>query len=224
MIIDYYNYVMGDKAIGAEPVSPVRCNSDVLSDFIKEVNKCYTAAQNMQATDSAKRFFAIEPDIAHFTPKEYRQEVFYAYKCGSYSPVIPSKYLFMLSKCKSKYLSMNMFTKVIPKKDLQTLFTSGCIADGYSLYDVIKSLYDKEFHPLGETKLSNKRSDYTELYIREKDMVALVPNKIGEALSDADINRLQVVGKDICLGDVPIKTLGGYYGVCNSTYDLRENV
>jgi hypothetical protein len=222
-IIEAADYILGRKFMEGKK-EPFRGDVDTLALGKKMLARHHSAARNLQLLDVHSAFYKMEPDMAHEIPKEMREEVFYSLKLDYLSPILPAKAIFLITKCYDRYGSLNLIPKVVPESNLAEMFTEGYVAEGYSLRDAICSLFDELYKPLNVGDLAVPNRDNWDVYIEDTDMVAIVPQPIKDKLSNDDIKRLKVVGKDIVLGDTPIRYLSNYIGAVNSTYDLSTIV
>ena len=66
--------------------------------------------------------------------------------------------------------------------------------------------------------------DFTELYVEETDMVAILPNALAVGLNEDSIQYLHVTPDGLVIKDILLRTRGSYTGAVNSIYDLRKLV
>lgn len=219
-ITDAHDYILGKKFI-SEMKEPYRAEEGLLEKTSHIFNISPTAEQNLKLLESAQKFYELEPDIAKRIPVKKREECFYGMKLEYCSPVIPARAMYFLLKCKNDFGTVNYFPKVFPKPLLKVLFSKGYIAEGYTLNDVLCTIISPNYKPLSLTFPAVSIGEYSEVYIRSTDGIALVPNDIRDKLNYDDIENLEVRDNSIYCGNIPIKFIGSYYGSINSTYDLR---
>lgn len=221
VILDSYDFIIGKKYLG-KVAEPYRAEPDLLLKASTIFNISPTAQRNLEILDSAKEFYKAEPDIAKRIQVKKREECFYGMKLEYVSPVIPARALYFLLKCYKDYNTVNYFPKVLSKPLVKLMFSEGYIAEGYTLKDVICTITTPNYQPLSAAFPAVNMGDYSEIYIKETDAIALVPNDIRDKLNYTDIENLTVKGKDICCGNTPIRLIGSHYGATHSTYDLRD--
>ncbi len=220
IIVDAYDYILGRKFLGVAKREPFRGSKDTLKLGKELLNKHTTSKSNLNVLEVASAFYKAEPDFAHDVPPNQREEVFYALKLNFVSPIVPAKILFLIEKTFSLYGTLNLIPKVFPKSDLDDLFAEGYLQSGYTLRDVLCTLYDEKYMPLSIGNLAVPNKENWDIYIKETDMVAIVPSQIKERLTQDDILKLSIKNKRIMLGDKELRFIGDYYGAVNSCYDL----
>ncbi len=215
-------YVLGKKFFNSS--SPVvRIDTSALDRFVEYLAGDPIAKQLMDYCDDYRDFYSADPDIKEVVPKEQRAEVFYAAKLGEYSLVIPSYCVFYLKKTYEEASGIpNMILKKLPQKVIETFCSSGYFLGGLTLRDVICNVCCDYYTPLSDMNLKNKTPQFTEIYVKETDMVAAVPNDIAVQLSDEAIRNITLTKDGLAIGTRLLRTMSGHYGIVNSFYDLRE--
>lgn len=219
-IVEAADYILGRRFLSEEVVEPFRGSLELLQLGRNLLQKHQTASLNLDQLESYKVFYKMEPDLEKEVAKEAQEELFYALKLNYLSPLIPAKSLYLFTKIYNLYGSLNLIPKALPRADLSLLFTKGYVAEGYTVRDVLCTLFDEQYKPLSEGELCVPNKKNWDIYIEETDMVAIVPTEIRNRLTNDDIKRLKVEGKEIKLGGTPIRFLGTQVGAVNSTYDL----
>lgn len=221
LIAESYKYIQGKKFTGELTKEPVRCTPEMVNKFIEGVRQSVYGSINLKTISNPKEFYRCEPDIERlFETKEEREEVFYAMKCEKYSPVIPSKFLFLILKCKEQFKSINYLPKVLSAGDVNKLFSKGTIADGLTLEEVIKSLVDSQYQVLSPFKRVVQVHGYWEVLLEEDDAIIFIPDGLKSKLSERDYDNIKIGPKDLLLNNKPLRYFGGYFGACNSKLDL----
>ena len=216
--------MMGKKTIGEAGTTPLRCTTEIVDKFIDDISNSSTASWNLQNVDVFNNFYDSEADFLKDLTKAQAEEAFYAVKTERFSTVIPSKYLFLLSKVKERYKTFNMLAVALRKTDINKLFKPGTIAEGYTLYDVICSAFEPAFKPVSENVQGVFIKDHWEVYDQTLNRIIFLPKDLGDIFSDNDFEEM-CYSKDcndiVCKG-TPIRFLGGYKGVRKDTHDLRD--
>lgn len=221
-ITEYANLVLGKEYLGQSNRQSV--SSDVYQDFIDKLSKYSDIKQVFNATNSHAEFFSACKDFSRWTPKHAQKEVFYAAKNGFYSKDVPADCIFLVKLAFNRVSIPNLILKQVPSSVSKTWFAEGYFTGGYTLRDVICTYCAPDYIPISDTNTKVKHNTYTEIYIKSTDMVAAVPNKIGDLLSLNDIENIECDVNGLHIGGNYIRTLGGYYGASNSVYDLRRIV
>ena len=215
-------YILGKAYTGKVNTVP-RCNKDALTQFLTLLSENPIAKEFFDVYDNYKDFYTTAVDFKNLIPKEYQMEVFYAAKLGSFYVEVPSFCVYMLKKAYEQADGIpNLILKIVPTQVLSEWLKDGYFLGGLTLRDVICNVCCKDYNPLSEDRLKNKVGDFTEVYVKETDMVAAVPNKIADLLDDNGI--LGITESDIGLqsNGVLLRTMCGYVGAINSKYDLRK--
>lgn len=221
-ILEMYPYMMGKKYTTDEKKEPVRCTKEMITNFQKALLTSLTAEENLKNIEDYKAFYKCEPIVASMIPAEEREEVFYAAKLEYFSPIIPSRYLFLLSKIKEEVGSFNLIPVVLSQYDVKRLFAKGTIADGYCLRDVICSLFQKEYKPVSDAVRGVKIDDYWEVCLEKENRIIMIPDKLRQQLSDDDLEKIHIVKKNVMLGDIQLRFISNdFLGVYNKIYDMR---
>jgi len=221
-LIEYSDYILGKKFLTEEIISPYRMtkeDGEVLNTLF-EIHPL--AKKNLELIDSPKLFYSREPDLKNDIPANKREEYFYSAKLGLVSPEVPAKLIFLIKKALS-YGSANFLMKIALEKDLKDIFSRGYLCDDITVRDVICNITgDKDYLPLAEGRYKVANSENFDVYVAAEDAVALLPKKLGEALSFEDISNIKLEKKELTLAGRPLAQLAGYLGVVNSIYDLRN--
>lgn len=222
-IAEAYPYIIGRKFTKKLEKKPLRCTQEIVDRFIELCSTSNTAALNLKVLDTASSFFKYEKGIANMMKKEEREEAFYAYKAEKFSPVIPSKYLYLFDKMKKSEKSFNLLAVSLSKHDLDNLFAEGMLEEGYSVKDVICSLYNRNFVPVSDSvRLVNMKTHY-ELLISNKEAIAMLPTELGECISDEDAERIELKGNYLTLGNIQLRFLSPkFLGAIKDVYDYRS--
>lgn len=223
-IIDYAPYVLGESHF---PSSKERISVDVatITQFAERVKSDQVAQQLFDMCEKYTDFFSMHVDAKTWVPIEQRAEVFYALKNGSYNTTVPSFCVYMLKKAWEQCHSIpNLIVKSLPQAPLKEFLSSGYLQQQYSLRDVICSTLTSTYEPLSEHKKKIRHGDWSEIYVAATDMVAAIPNRIADDLTDSMIDVITVTPDGLSYGQSLLRTMGGYYGITNSVYDLRELV
>ncbi len=221
-IIDMADYINGKKYVSESVHLDVE--DSMYQDFADYLAKYEDAAMLFSNVKSHTEFFKYATDFAYWFPKDCWKELFYATKNGFYSKSVPADCIYMI---KMAYLNIdlpNLIFRQIPKTWLAEWFKSGYLTDGYTLRDVVCTYCMPQYKPIDGITLKVRYSDYTEIYVPSTDMVAAVPNPIGDILSVDVINQIECNSFGLHVDNHYIRTMGGYYGAVNSNYDLRKLV
>ena len=223
-IIEMAPYILGKKYTRELKKEPIRCSKELIEEFKEATKVSETAARNIKGAEKAEDFFNCEPGLIANTKlsKAELEECFYAVKMGRFSPIIPSKYLFLLDKVNTQLGSFNLLAIGLGQAVLNNLFAKGTIADGYCLYDIIRTLYQKDFKPVGIGQKVVKINGYYEVLLDKENRILFLPKELRELLSDDDIDNLSVRNGDVYVYDRKLKFISKkYFGAYNKVYDMR---
>lgn len=221
-LCDLEPYILGKKSFGEAKDQP-RLNQEIFDEFIRRLEEDPIAKEFFNAFEAAADFYNTMLDFKHFIPKEMRTEVFYAAKNGFGYVQVPSFCVYMLRKAwDSCYGIPNLLFKVLPATCIKEFCKRDYLLGGLSLRDVICNVCSEDFTPLSLYHPKNKLDKFTELYISSTDMVAAVPNSIGDCLSEDTIASIKLGPNGLEVNGVLLRTMCGHVGAINSFYDLRE--
>lgn len=215
-------YITGEKKT-EPPAVPVELDIEQLAIFKGLIDVDHYAGTFFRNFDNAQVFYDTMPDFAHHISKEQLNEVYYAAKCNNVIKGCPSLCQFMLMQAWKEANGMpNLIMKIIPLQMLKTFFKQNYFGEGLTLEKLVQGLCCDTYLPLSEARPKVEHKTFTELYIKETDMVAAVPKQIAQALSDDDVLAIKVTKQGLETHGVKLRTMCGYLGAINSTYDLRE--
>lgn len=221
-ILEMYPYMLGKKFTTEEKKEPVRCTQEMVARFNKAMKSSITAEDNLAMVEDYRAFYDYEPGISMLIPNNEKEEVFYAAKLEYFSPVIPSRFLYLLTKVQKEAKSFNLIPVVLSAYDVKKLFAKGTIADGYCLRDVICTLFQKEYKPVSDAVRGVKIDDYWEVCSEKDNRIILLPDKLRQQLSDDDLEEIRVVKGNVMLGQLQLRFVSSnYYGAYNKVYDMR---
>lgn len=221
---DWEPYILGQKYT-KESSDVVRLNEELLEKFISCIKGDDIVKQMFDMCDNAKTFYDATVDFKSWIPKQYMKELFYAAKLKKYSLSIPCFAQFLLEKAWAEADGIpNLMIKLLPATALHEFCAKGYFLGGLSLREVICNVCTEDYTPISSLHLRNKLSTFTEIYVEETDMVAAVPHKVADSLSDEAIRNITLTPMGLAVGDRLISTFGGYFGAINSHYDMRELV
>lgn len=218
-IIDTVQYITGDKFTRECP-APYRAQHDTIQRALIEASASGSFPQTIKLFNDAKSFMLTERDISLIIPKREQADVFYALKMGEYSFNVPSYCLYVLRSLYEEFGSVSLAIKALSKGQFKVFFQKNYLTDA-TMLDVIKSYIDPDYEPFTLSKLRIHHKDYDEIYIADKDMVALLPKDLSEALTDNDLPQIEVTKDGLAIKGLLLRFLGGHYGAINSIYDLR---
>lgn len=212
-------YIRGEKYTGEYAGAII--NADAITTFCDLLGSSMTASVTLESCEHYKDFYTIEADFRHYILPADRANCFYAAKNGNYSRQIPPFCQYMIKKAWEQYKIPNLILKVIPAPVLEEFFQKGYLTGGITMHDVICNVACEEYNEFTQTRLRNNFGSCTELYIEETDMVAVVPKSIGQALDDDTLRRVTPTEYGLAVNGLLLRTMCGYTGAINSTYDLR---
>lgn len=223
-LLDYAPYIDGKVTVPNKKQVP-RISMEQAMEFAERVKRDTVVEQLFNMCEKYSDFFSMHVDARKWVPKELQSDAFYTLKNGEYFEMIPAICVYIIRKAWNECSGIpNLLLKIIPKTYLNQFFADGFLPSGYRLYDVILSVCDCEYTPLSETQLKVQHKNFSEVYVRETDMVAAIPNSIADELTNSMIEIIKVTPSGLTIGGSLIRTMGGYYGITNSVYDLRELV
>ena len=220
-LLELYPYIVGEQYL-PEVVVP-RCNERLITDFATYLEADPIAKEFFGIYERAEDFFTCCPDAAHLIPKEYSAECFYAARNdNTFYENVPAFAEYVIRRAVELSEGIyNLIPLLLPLNVLNL-----CISKNYflgcTLCDVINDRVSGEYIPFKDGRLKVRHSDYTELYIQSKDMVAAVPNKIGDRLDDDSIRRIVQGVNGLEIDGHLLRTMSDYVGAINSVYDLRK--
>lgn len=213
-------FIRGEEFTGE--YGGVRINLSAINTFCDVLAESMTASVTLENCEHYKDFYAIEVDFKHYIDPQDRENCFYAAKNGSFCHQIPPFCQYMIKKAWEAYKIPNLIPKVIPAPVLETFFKDGYLSGGVTLRDVICNVACEEYNEFTQTRVRNNVGRYMELYISSTDMVAMVPRSIGQALDDNTLRKVEPTDYGLAVNNVLLRTMCGYTGAINSTYDLRS--
>lgn len=219
-IIDMAEYIEGHKFTGKS--NRLHVTEDMYKDFVTKLSYYDTAAYMLNYFEHYKDFFKSCSDFAEWFPKDSWCELFYAAKNHAYSVDVPADCLYLIKKAYNNISIPNLVFKQIPTSILSSWFEEGYLTGGYTLKDVVCSSCLQTYKPLSETRTKIIHNNFTEIYVAKTDMVAALPNAIGEVLSASDISKITLSMHGLHIEGKYLRTLAGFYGAVNSIYDLRR--
>lgn len=221
-LIELEPYIRG-KAFTGKAKQYITIYEEDVTNFLTLLDTFPIARQVFDITEKAADFYAIYSDFKSRFKSDIRSEVFYAAKNGGIYKQIPSYCVYMLRKAWKECNGIsNLICKVLPMNCIEVFCQDGYFLGGLSLYDAICNVCTPDYTPLSKRDYRVKNGDFYEIYISETDMVAIVPDAISNVLTDDAIANIHVNGHDLLVDGKPLRTLAGYVGAINSTYDLRE--
>ena len=223
-LLDYAPYILGKSEMPNSKQIP-RITMEQSVQFAERVHSDTVAEQLFDMCERHTDFFSMHIDARTWVPKELQAEAFYTAKNGEFNTVVPAMCVYIMRKAwKECYGIPNLIFKVIPKQYAVQFFAEGYLAPEYRMLDVVHSLCGMEYQPLSEYKRKIRHDTYSEIYVAETDMVAAVPNRIADEITDGMIDAIKVTPDGLAIGESLLRTRGGSYGITNSVYDLRELV
>lgn len=222
-IAEAYPYIIGKKFTKKLEKQPLRCTQEIVDKFVELCGTSTTAALNLKVLDKASSFIKYEQGISKMMARDEIEEAFYAYKAEKFSPVIPSKYLYLFDKIKKTRDSFNLLPISLTKSDLDTLFAEGTLEEGYSVKDVICAFYNRNYTPISDSVRKVNMKTHYELLISNKEAIALLPLELGDCISDEDAEKVELKGNYLTLGNIQLRFLSPkYLGVIKNIYDYRS--
>lgn len=212
-------YIRGEVYTGTYDGAHI--NADAISTFCDLLESSMTAKVTLENCEHHKDFYSIEVDFKHYINAADRENCFYAAKNGSYCRQIPPFCQYMIKKAWEAYKIPNLIPKLLPAPVLEMFFKKDYLTGGVTLHDAICNIACDEYNEFTQTRIRNNFGRYMELYIEESDMVAVVPKSIGQAIDDDTLRRVSPVEYGLAVNGILLRTMCGYTGAINSTYDLR---
>lgn len=213
-------YICGKKFLGTSTREVT--NEDMYQSFCTMLHKYDDVLYVFNYLESYTEFFKCCTDFAKWFPKKHWKELFYAVKNGFYSTDVPSDSIYLTKKAYTAISIPNLILKQIPVSWQSSWFEEGYFSGGYTLRDVICTFCMPTYRPLDHINNKVTYETFTEIYIKDTDMVAAVPNRIGDLLSAETIDRIKCEPNGLSVDGKFLRTLGGYHGAANSIYDLRQ--
>lgn len=184
--------------------------------------KSPTSSIIMASTDDYTSFYRIETDIEKLIPQQEQMEAFYAMKLGHVTPGVPSQFIYVIEKLWDTYHVANLIGSLLPVGLAFTLSENGFLNNQYTGLDVYRTFLSPDINIMDEGHPIVKCGEWYEAWLPSCEMVTALPPCIGERLKPADLEHIyQSKDRGLCLRDVPLTSIGGLKGVCDSVYDLR---
>lgn len=220
-IIEMYPYIMGKK-FSREATEPYRVDVELFDSVYSHVKLDTRLQILLDSCNNPSTFFKASVDLSANIKREYREELFFCLKNGFATREVPAKCIWYVREAYKRYQIPNLIPKLIPEKVLDVFFQENYFV-GKTLYDVICNFAFEDYKPFSpQSYRSSLSEDFEEIYIAEKDMVAVFPKAITSKLSDNDIKELHVSSNGITLNGKHLSLMGGYHGASRSIYDNRE--
>lgn len=199
---------------------------EVLTEFVECVNINDTIQSDFEVTNNHNSFFANYNNILKIVGKEYASDCFYAVKLGSYFKGVPNKVAYFLEQALQAYENTFVnsafgcvYSILKPYED--KLFCSE--AGQFTIKDIAENIIGRAVDLITIDIPKVKAGNFYEIWVPTEKRVAIVPEDIGNTLSYENIEQLTFsTDKGICIGDTPIRTLNGRFGITSHDFDLRE--
>lgn len=181
-----------------------------------------------EAEEEASSFFKAYPDIAELTPKEKREDIFYAVKLEQYYKGVPNKLIYILKK-----LIKALDGRVLPNhiielgEHLLTPYAKKNYVSEFGRFtfkDILENVCNQTITLLSDSNYLVKISgEVYEVYIPDMQRVALLPSDIASRLTYEDcLNLHYEPDKGVCLNGSPLRTWGNRLGILHNDFDLVE--
>ena len=218
---DKYKYVIGKETYPEKkPISyPTDEEISKWVDIGSDVQRFQDYVDSLQ---SHLDFYKIFSDLRNIIPPAKKEEFFYELKNGFKAEGVPAKFIYYMKYLYSIYNSANIAVRVLSEKDMETFFSENYFGKDITARDVIKEFVDKDYEPVHSGNLRVNHGSYYEVYLPKEDMVALLPTRLAESLSDNDLLNIEEGDNGLEVGEELLRARAGYYGAINSVYDLRE--
>lgn len=199
---------------------------DKLVDFKTLVAMSKMTESAFDVLEDANAFYKMFPDIKKLIGANICVEVFYACKLGYYYEGIPTKLLFILNKTVKVNGREHINKALNPAVTLLRSYVDNAYqysGEKITVKDVLENIIGEPVALLTTSELKVKSSDCWEVYIKDAERVALLPEDIASMLSYSDCEKLSFdIGKGIMLEDIPVRTLNNRLGITRDDFDLRE--
>lgn len=225
-LLEFNKVVEGKKKIGEE-VKPVKTVTvGELEEFRKYLSIDESMMPALNSTDNAAEFYASYPILSGLPyDSETRTELFYAMKLGKVYTDIPCKLVYLISMALYKTPSPNRaFIALRDSNAVYKYLMPGALKNDITIKQIAEDILKREVKTLTAARRKVKYQDFYEIYVENIDNVVIVPESIAENIeSHSDLKAVSFIEeKGVCVYDVPLRTLGGYYGITKSEFDLRE--
>lgn len=221
-ILEFAPYMNGDLFTRVCP-EPARCTPELYDKVLEAVAASETALKSAEYIGSYLDYMYAEPDIACLFPLSEREEMFYCLKNGGYCEDVPAKCIYTFKELFNVYGSVSLALKALDANTIKVFFQQNYLHE-CTMRDVVKNFIDPDYEPITAVNMRVKHKDYDEVYIAATDMVALLPKALSEKLSDNDLTKITCDREGLKVDGLLLRQLGGYFGACNSIYDLRALV
>ncbi len=218
-IADMQPYIVGEAFTGQ--YDGARINEQAVELMNRAVSESITASTTLEQCESYKDFYNVEVDFKKLIEPKDRANCFYALKNKRYCLQVPPFCEYMIRRAWDMYKIPNLIPKLLPVQALTTFFKEGYLCGGVTFRDVVCNVVCPEYVPFSESRYKNIVGSYMEIYIEQEDMAAMVPKSIGESLDIDTLKKVRKTDYGLAVNGVLLRTMRGYIGGINSTYDLR---
>lgn len=220
---DLEPFITGKSFSGVSSKPRVTVSKELLQNFLTALNQDDIARSFFSAYDSYTDFFETMIDFKTAVPTQLREEVFYSAKNGGIYTSIPAFSVFLLKRAWEHANGIpNLIPYLLPLPAFNNFCKEGYFGGGLTLRDVICNVCTSDYVPLSDRNLKHKMNDFYEVYIPQCNAVAALPNRISESLDDKSIRNITKGKNGLEVNGILLRTMSGYVGAINSTYDLRE--
>lgn len=218
---DKYKYVIGESKF-SEKKSVSFPTQEEFKSWVDIGNDVERFQDYVDSLQSHLDFYKIFLDLKNVIPPSKKEEFFYEMKNGFRAQGVPARFIWYMKHLYSIYNSANIAVMMLSDKDCEVFFSENYFKDGITARDVIKEFIDKDYEPLHNGNLRVNHGSYYEVYLPKEDMVALLPTKLANSLSDNDLLNIDQGENGLEIEGELLRSRTGYYGAINSVYDLRE--
>ena len=183
-------------------------------------------------TDDCASFIKAVPAFKEVFDSKVVTELFYAVKLGYYCIGVPSKLLYIINKIFGDLGENGNYINLAIESGKSLLepyaeYEFDAVQDGeivkYTVVKLIESRINKTFKLLTDAVPMVKVGEVCEVYVRNVDRVALIPNDIMEGMSFDNIDSIEYKPRaGIVFRDIPLREFGSRIGVTTDEFDLRE--
>lgn len=219
---------MNDKIMGGKKktVKVASVSQEKLIEFKSLVSISKLAENAFEQLEDANAFYKMFPYIKKIIGTNICVEVFYACKMGHFYEGIPAKLTFILEKAVRTGDKSHVNAMLNPAVSLlRTYADASWKYDGktITMKELIENITGEPVTLITSSTLKVQARDCWEVYIKDAERVALIPNDIATMFSYGDCEKLHFdIGKGIMLGDIPVRTLNNRIGITKDEFDLRE--
>ncbi len=223
---DLYDAILGKEFTTQKKYKqPVVCKEEVAKKLYDLTMSDTIYAKLFRSSPSGMFFEKTCPDLYRVLDckRDELVEAFYALKLGEYYKEVSPRVQYYLKQAYDEAHEIpNLIFKFLPHKLMAEMFTEGFFPEGITAREVIQTMFNPEYKPVCSTNPINRMTDFSEIYVKDTDMVVAVPNNIANKIPVSNIADITVDALGVQIHGMYLRTMGNTIGYAQSIYDLRN--